>query len=153
MLLTNQEEFSKGSTLGSERLFDAPVRQGVARNGLLRQGHPGTYGRARGRGQGAAVSFAGTSPSTVHSSNGAVPEQAMSGDDKLAELAPLVGSLAVAGKREQVEDLTVLCALRQSCVMLTPDTSLTEALQVRTSCRLHTMSVALVDEHVYVSLH
>jgi hypothetical protein len=55
---------------------------------------------------------------------------AQSGEDAAGSLPSVVGSLTVTAEKQQVEDLTVLCALQQSCVMLAPDTSLAEALQV-----------------------
>ena len=42
----------------------------------------------------------------------------------------MVGGLPLGRKAQEMDNLSVLCALRQSCVMLTPDTPLTEALEV-----------------------
>ena len=42
----------------------------------------------------------------------------------------MVGGLSLGRKAQEMDNLSVLCALRQSCVMLTPDTPLTEALEV-----------------------
>lgn len=41
-----------------------------------------------------------------------------------------MGGLPLSKKAQEMNNLSVLCALRQSCVMLTPDTSLVEALEV-----------------------
>ena len=41
------------------------------------------------------------------------------------------GACPSRGRRAEVEDLTVLCALRQACVVLPSDASLSEALEVR----------------------
>ena len=42
----------------------------------------------------------------------------------------MVGGLPLGRKAQEMDNLSVLCALRQSCVMLTPETPLTEALEV-----------------------
>ena len=42
----------------------------------------------------------------------------------------VIGLLPFSGKKQEMDNLSVLCAVRQSCVMLTPDTSLAEALEV-----------------------
>lgn len=41
-----------------------------------------------------------------------------------------MGGLSLSKKAQELDNLSVLCALRQSCVMLTPETSLVEALEV-----------------------
>ncbi|CAL8467610.1 g7148 [Coccomyxa elongata] len=108
----------------------------VSKNGLMRAGHPGRI-RSVGRGGGASVSFSGSPVAAAEApGNGRAPG---AGDDSSSSRGVwggvdgevgLVGSLPLRAKDRQVEDLTVLCALRQACVMLTPDTSLREALQV-----------------------
>lgn len=103
-------------------------------------GHSGRIS-SLGRGGGAAVSFSGSSlrPSMTATNGrvqGKVADSSSSSSGggaavgERGEELGLVGSLQVLPKDKQVEDLTVLCALRQACVMLTPDTSLSEALQV-----------------------
>ena len=102
-------------------------------------GHSGRIS-SLGRGGGAAVSFSGSSlrPSMTATNGrvqGKVADSSSSSSGGAAvgergEELGLVGSLQILPKDKQVEDLTVLCALRQACVMLTPDTSLSEALQV-----------------------
>ena len=107
----------------------------ISKNGLLSAGHPGRI-RSLGRGGGASVSFSGSSVAASEATtNGTAPQI---GDDRSSRgvwegvdgEVGLVGSLPLRAKDREVEDLTVLCALRQACVMLTPDTSLGEALQV-----------------------
>ncbi|EIE24595.1 Clc chloride channel [Coccomyxa subellipsoidea C-169] len=97
-------------------------------------GHTGRIS-SLGRGGGTSVSFSGAS--VLSGTNGRAVQGAgvNSGGagGKLREVDTgigLVGSLPIRPKDRQVDDLTVLCALRQACVMLTPDTSLSEALQV-----------------------
>lgn len=121
-------------------------RSVVAANGLLRAEHAGQPGRMTflGRGSGATVSFSGSStasaPAPSAKTNGASPERAVDDSSsggvggpaacgQVGEGGGLVGSLPIRPKDRSVEDLTVLCALRQACVMLTPDTSLSEALE------------------------
>ena len=56
----------------------------------------------------------------------------------------MVGGLPLGRKAQEMDNLSVLCALRQSCVMLTPDTPLTEALEVGKSTRpIHPNELAL----------
>ena len=56
----------------------------------------------------------------------------------------MVGGLPLGRKAQEMDNLSVLCALRQSCVMLTPDTPLTEALEVdRSTGPIHPNELAL----------
>ncbi len=129
------QEASEGPRGPLEVTVGTVPRATVSKNGLMRAGHPGRI-RYLGRGGGASVSFSG---SPVAGAEGTGNGRALQvGDDSNSRgvwggvdgEVGLVGSLPLRAKDRQVEDLTVLCALRQACVMLTPDTSLGEALQV-----------------------
>lgn len=102
----------------------------IQSNGLLQGGDPGTYGR-RGRGLTATISFSSSRPpsNSLPSShlNGSV--SASTPGSSAAEEA-VIGALPLSKKAQEMDNLSVLCALRQSCVMLTPETSLVEALEV-----------------------
>lgn len=113
-------------------------RASISKNGLLSMGHPGRI-RSLGKGGGASVSFTDSPMAAAEAiSNGRGPQGGIgSGSSSNKGVwegvdgeVGLVGSLPMRPKDRQVEDLTVLCALRQACVMLTPETSLGEALQV-----------------------
>ncbi len=85
---------------------------GVRRRG----GRPGSVVATLGAGHAASVRFS-------------APAQAANGAGQAGQRA--IGSLPIAGRRDEVADLTVLCALRQACVMLPVDTTLAESLEVR----------------------
>ena len=130
-------------------------RRSIQRNGLLQGGDSGTF-RHWGRGLSASVSFSSSrSPSNplpsnqlngsaaaraAPVSNGAQPA---AGSGTAAE--QVVGGLSLGRKAQEMDNLSVLCALRQSCVMLTPETSLTEALEVR---RANAWSCLRICKHV-----
>ncbi len=108
-------------------------------------GHTGRIS-SLGRGGGTSVSFSGAS--VLSGTNGRAVQGAgvnsggAGGGLREVDMGiGLVGSLPIRPKDRQVDDLTVLCALRQACVMLTPDTSLSEALQVF-SWRLPALSLS-----------
>lgn len=130
-------------------------RRSIQRNGLLQGGDSGTF-QHWGRGLSASVSFSSSrSPSNplpsnqlngsaaaraAPVSNGAQPA---AGSGTAAE--QVVGGLSLSRKAQEMDNLSVLCALRQSCVMLTPETSLTEALEVR---RANAWSCLRICKHV-----
>ena len=53
-----------------------------------------------------------------------------------------MGGLPLSKKAQEMDNLSVLCALRQSCVMLTPETSLVEALEASHSAHSAVPSAA-----------
>ncbi|BDA42741.1 probable H(+)/Cl(-) exchange transporter ClcA [Coccomyxa sp. Obi] len=130
------QEASQGPGEAVEVTVRTVPRASISKNGLMKAGHPGRI-RSLGRGGGASVSFSGSPVAAAEATaNGRAPQV---GDDSSSSRfvcegvdgeVGLVGSLPMRPKDRQVEDLTVLCALRQACVMLTPETSLGEALQV-----------------------
>lgn len=114
----------------------------MLRNGLLQGGDSGTFGH-QGRGLSATVSFSSSQPpsnplpaSRLNGSAAATAPAAASSNgaqltaDSVEELQ-VIGGLSLSRKAQEMDNLSVLCALRQSCVMLTPETSLTEALEVK----------------------
>ena len=106
----------------------------IQSNGLLQGGDAGTYGR-RGRGLTATISFSSPRPPSnpIPSShlNGAASSATLGSSAAESQAdEPVVGGLSLSKKAQELDNLSVLCALRQSCVMLTPETSLVEALEV-----------------------
>ena len=97
-----------------------------------RSGRPGSVVATLGAGHAASVrfssgvlSFPGQAAAGGNSTNGAAVQQAG---------RQAIGNLPLAGRQDEVEDLTVLCALRQACVMLPIETTLAEALEVQVPC-------------------
>ena len=117
-------------------------RCSIQRNGLLQGGDSGTF-RHWGRGLSASVSFSSSRPPSnplpSNQLNGSAAARAVpvsngmqpAAGSRTAAEEQVVGGLSLGQKAQEMDNLSVLCALRQSCVMLTPETSLTEALEVR----------------------